>query len=125
MSIPPNTGDYTVKGERIRFEKKVMIYSLLPHMHYRGRSMKATAFYPNGTSEVLLSIPNYSFNWQRVYQLEEPKIFPAGTVLEPEAVYDNSKKNPFNPDPNATVHYGLQSQDEMLVLDATYVEVED
>ena len=45
--------------------------------------------------------------------LATPKRIPAGTTLRCIAHYDNSAANPANPDPNATVHTGKQSSDEM------------
>ena len=40
---------------------------------------------------------------------------PKGTRMEVTAHWDNSANNPFNPDPEATVHLGPQNTDEMLV----------
>jgi len=125
IRIPPNKSDYLVKGDRIRFSKDVLLYTMCPHMHYRARSFKATALYPDGTSEILLSVPDYSFNWQRVYRLKEPKRLPAGTVIESEAVFDNSKNNPLNPDASQWVSFGFQSFNEMLALFVNYVELDD
>ena len=58
-------------------------------------------------------MPRYDFNWQNRYVLAKPKQIPAGTTLHCIAHYDNSAANPANPDPNATVHTGKQSSDEM------------
>jgi hypothetical protein len=49
------------------------VTSLTPHMHVRGKDMTYTAFYPDGTSEVLLRVPKYDFNWQITYDLAKPK----------------------------------------------------
>ena len=38
-------------------------------MHYRGKSFKFTARYPDGGEEILLNVPRYDFNWQNVYLL--------------------------------------------------------
>ena len=46
-----------------------ILTSLTPHMHVRGKDMTYTAFYPDGTSEVLLSVPHHDFNWQITYEL--------------------------------------------------------
>ena len=40
---------------------------------------------------------------------------PAGTKLIFTAVYDNSAKNPFNPDPSRRVGWGNQTWDEMMI----------
>jgi hypothetical protein len=63
----------------------------------------------------LLSVPHYDFNWQLVYELPGGKIVPAETRMECIARYDNSPNNRFNPDPAATVHWGDQTWDEMMV----------
>ena len=39
----------------------------------------------------------------------------AGTVLEAVATFDNSKKNPHNPDPDSAVTWGEQTWAEMMV----------
>jgi peroxiredoxin len=95
-------------------DQDIVLYRLTPHMHFRGRAMRYEAQYPDGTSEVLLSVPHYNFNWQRQYVLAQPKRIPAGTRLVVDAVFDNSSQNPANPDPGETVEFGEQSWDEML-----------
>jgi hypothetical protein len=79
----------------------------------RGKSFRYVADYPDGTTEVLLDVPAYDFNWQHRYELAEPKRLPAGTTIRAIAVYDNSADNPANPDPSAEVRTGPQSWDEM------------
>jgi len=62
----------------------------------------------------VLEVPNYDFNWQRVYMLKEPLRVPKGTTVEYIGTYDNSAKNRFNPDPTKTVHWGEKTTDEMM-----------
>ena len=50
----------------------------MPHMHLRGKDFLYTATYPDGRSEVLLSVPAYDFGWQSIYILSEPKAMPEG-----------------------------------------------
>jgi hypothetical protein len=83
------------------------------HMHLRGKSAKILFHYPDGHSEVALDIPNYDFNWQRVYYLAEPKSLPGGSKIEFIGVWDNSAANPRNPDPTVDAMYGGRSSDEM------------
>jgi hypothetical protein len=40
---------------------------------------------------------------------------PKGSTLLIKAHYDNSTDNPFNPDPTATVRWGDQTWEEMLI----------
>ena len=68
------------------------MYSIQPHMHLRGKSMKYTAVYPDGREEVLLNVPHYDFNWQIVYEFAKPVTLPAGTTVRVEAAWDNSTR---------------------------------
>ena len=73
-----------------------------------------TVTYPDGASEVLLSVPAYDFGWQEEYQLTEPKRLPKGTRIDCLAHFDNSTDNPANPDPTKTVRFGMQTDNEMM-----------
>ena len=92
--------------------------AFLAHMHYRGKRVRWTAQYPDGTEEALFSLPNFNFNWQLFYDLAEPRFIPAGTTFLVEGAWDNSPMNPNNPDPNATVGWSnMDSAQEMFAAD--------
>jgi hypothetical protein len=110
--IPPNAKEHKLEGEQL-IERDAYLYSMMPHMHYRGKYMNYSAVYPDGSSEILLSVPHYEFNWQFVYNLEEPLFLPAGTRLVAKGAMDNSARNRANPDPSKPVHFGLQTKHEM------------
>jgi peroxiredoxin len=112
LCIPPRVADHRVE-QTWRINRPVLLLSLFPHMHLRGKAFRYDVTYPDGSDEVLLDVPRYDFNWQHRYDLAEPKRLPAGSRLRCTAVYDNSADNPANPDPDATVRAGLQSWDEM------------
>lgn len=112
LAIPPGEQHYAVTGS-YTFPTPALLTGLQPHMHYRGKFMRFTAFYPDGTSEILLSVPRYRFSWQRIYDLKQPKLLPAGTRVVLDGIYDNSQQNPYNPDSTQTVLYGPQSGAEM------------
>jgi len=78
----------------------------------RGKDMTYRLVYPDGTSETVLSVPHYDFNWQLGYDLSIP--VPKGTKLHVDAHYDNSVNNKFNPNPNRTVYYGQMTWEEMM-----------
>ncbi|MGH8523939.1 MAG: hypothetical protein ACREXY_06885, partial [Gammaproteobacteria bacterium] len=44
-----------------------------------------------------------------------PKALPKGTRITVEAGFDNSDRNPLNPDPSKEIRWGLKDYDEMLV----------
>jgi len=119
LNILPGETDHKMNGSHV-FQDDIMLYALRPHMHYRGKSFKFTAVYPNGSREVLLNEPNYNFAWQPTYRLTEPKLLPAGTRIITDGVYDNSKFNLGNPDPTAIAKGGPQSWDEMFIGYVTY-----
>jgi hypothetical protein len=122
--IPPHVKEYPLEGVQ-EFERDALLYGLMPHMHYRGKHMKYIAEYPDGTSEILLSVPKYDFNWQFNYQLEEPVFIPAGTRLIARGAMDNSERNPYNPNPNMPVRFGLQTMHEMFFGFTTYRYLDD
>jgi hypothetical protein len=114
FEIPAGAPDHEDAAERT-LRRDIVVYRLTPHMHYRGRRMAIEARYPDGTRELLLSVPDYRFNWQRQYVLAEPKRLPAGTRIVATAGFDNSARNPANPDPSVPVRWGEQSFEEMLI----------
>ena len=71
------------------------------------------AQYPDGSSETLLNIARYNYDWQIEYKLVVPKFVPAGTKVVVSGKFDNSLQNPANPDPEREVPWGQQSWDEM------------
>jgi sugar lactone lactonase YvrE len=114
FKVPPGAPAHPVSASRV-LDRDAIGLALFVHMHLRGRDMTFRAVRPDGTSETLLMVPNYSFDWQMPYRWEPGKVrFPKGTRLECLAHYDNSTFNPYNPDPRATVKDGQQTTDEML-----------
>ena len=99
FKIPPNVSNHRVDAA-IEFTEEVTLLSLTPHMHLRGKSFEYRAIYPTGESEILARVPEYDFNWQITYKLEQPIPIPKGTRIEATALFDNSPNNPANPDPS-------------------------
>jgi len=110
--IPPYDPNFVQTAEVV-LKRDVNLHTFLPHMHFRGKSMKATAFYPDGSSEELIDVPVYDYAWQLSYTWKEPKFLPKGTRLFVEGAFDNSAENPMNPDPSRLVPWGQMSEDEM------------
>jgi hypothetical protein len=121
--IPPYAADHEMQ-QTITIPKDAYIYSMLPHMHFRGKRMRFYAEYPDGRKEELLNIAHYNYNWQLDYQLKEPKLVPAGTKIRAVGAFDNSKQNKANPDPSRQVPWGQQSWDEMFFGSVTYKYVD-
>ena len=111
--IPPGADDFRVEA-RGSLPNDALLLSFLPHMHLRGKTFEYNILRPGEKPETLLRV-NWDFFWQMSYRLAEPLPLKAGTELQAVAWYDNSRNNPHNPDPDAAVHWGDQTYDEMMV----------
>ncbi|MBX9789651.1 MAG: redoxin domain-containing protein [Pirellulales bacterium] len=111
-------GDPHARGEynfAIAEHRHARLVGLYPHMHVRGKSFRFENVLPDGSRETLLSVPRYDFNWQTMYWFKEPIELPIGSTLRGVARWDNSRHNPDNPDPEAEVRYGWQTNEEMMI----------
>jgi thiol-disulfide isomerase/thioredoxin len=114
IQIPPNDPNYkSVATFIVPVDAKII--SFMPHMHVRGKAAKYELIDAEGKSQVLLDVPRYDFNWQLSYVPKKEINVTKGSKLRYTAWYDNSKNNPANPNPNATVFFGPQTFDEMML----------
>jgi thiol-disulfide isomerase/thioredoxin len=111
FSIPPGADNHKVEAQ-IRVPTDVQILSYLPHMHVRAKAARYE-LEAGGKTTTLLDVPKYDFNWQLNYVLKTPLDVRAGDTVHFDVWYDNSDKNPANPDPTKTVRWGSQTFDEM------------
>jgi peroxiredoxin len=114
FTIPAKKADHKVVAE-YKFKNDFCMTTMFPHMHLRGKSFEYKLFTPDGKEEILLNVPHYDFNWQQGYDLVTPKVIPKKSKLVCTAVFDNSEKNPFNPDPTKVVKWGDQTWEEMMI----------
>lgn len=114
LSIPPRAAHHEVTARHV-FREDGWLLSFCPHAHLRGKAWRYTLVAPGGERKVVLDIPRYDFDWQVRYTLLAPIFAPKGAVLEAVAWYDNSARNPSNPDPEARVEFGEQTTDEMMI----------
>ncbi len=114
MDIPAGERNYR-RTARYKLPRPVTMVGVVPHMHLLGKSMKVTAALPSGKKVTLIDVARWDYNWQDEYYYEKPFKLPADTVLEVEAIYDNSEDNPSNPSsPPQRVTWGDETTDEML-----------
>jgi peroxiredoxin len=114
LAIPPRDPNFQVIASQ-PVPSEATILAFFPHMHLRGKAFRYEAILPDGTEHILLDVPRYDFNWQLSYRLANPVTLPAGSTIRAIAHYDNSEDNPANPDPNKTVRWGPQTDDEMMI----------
>ena len=116
FEIKPNDPNHVVRVRLKRIPKNGTLLSISPHMHFRGKSFTAKLKKKSdGNSEILLSVPEYDFNWQHIYQLNKPLPLSDVRSITAEIVFDNSSQNPFNPDPSKYVMWGDQTWEEMAI----------
>ena len=113
LHIPAGDPNYRVDSE-LTINQPMTLWSLLPHTHVRGKRWEYTVTYPDGRSDIVLSVPHYDFNWQTDYIFKQPLKLPAGSKLHATAWYDNSPANKSNPDPKKDVWWGDQTWEEMM-----------
>jgi len=114
FTIPPGAAEYPVSGTAV-LGVDCELLDAYPHMHLRGQSMTLSAVFASGRREELVRVPRYDFNWQLVYEFSRTIALPKGTALRADATFDNSPRNRFNPDPAASVRWGDQTWQEMMV----------
>lgn len=120
IAIPPNSDNHPETAS-LGVPNDMRVLSLMPHMHLRGKAFRYDLVFPDGRRQTLLDVPRYDFNWQLEYRLAEPLDVPQGSRFELTGWYDNSDRNPANPDSNITVHWGPQTDDEMMLGYVEYV----
>lgn len=113
FEIPPGAAAHTVTSNLSGFPSGGKLLGFGPHMHLRGKSFTFVGHRHNGELQTLLNVPNYDFNWQHLYRLAEPIELDAFAKIECKATFDNSRENPWNPDPGIAVRWGDQSWEEM------------
>lgn len=119
IEIPPNDGAHK-EIAYFDFPKDAILHTAVAHAHYRGTYSKLELRYPDGRQETILNVPFYDFNWQRMYEFAEPIKIPAGSKVIATYIYDNSKRNPANPNPNEKIVWGDQSFEEMFYTSLRY-----
>ncbi len=103
-----------------KFNHDIILHTAVVHAHYRGTYSKLEVLSPDGKRETILNVPFYDFNWQRMYEFAKPITIKAGSKVIATYIYDNSKRNPANPDPSKEIVWGDQSFEEMFYTSLRY-----
>lgn len=120
LNIPPGAQNHKEEAQ-LSVPADAKILAFMPHMHVRATACRYDLVTPDGTRETLLDVPRYDFNWQLTYRRATPLPVSKGSRIEFTGWYDNSTKNPYNPDATKTVRFGPQTYDEMLLGYIEYV----
>jgi len=106
-------------GSDLHLQDGFVISSVLLHMHRLGQRGRVVLVRASGKREVLLSISDWEFNWQRDYRLAVPVRFRNGDQLSIRCEHDNTRanqplRNGRRPAPR-TRTWGENSSDEMCI----------
>jgi hypothetical protein len=116
LDMAPGDSRYVAKAS-LTLPRDVQLAGLTPHAHYLCKDMKVTATLPDGSTQPLIWIKDWDFNWQNAYRYKTPLELPKGTRIDMEYTYDNSENNPHNPaHPPVRIHWGEQTRDEMALV---------
>lgn len=119
LVIPANT--VKTFNSRFTMPADVTLLNVGPHMHLIGKSIKAWGVTPQNDTIKLINIPNWDFHWQGSYAFRKLQKIPRGTVLQGEALYDNTTANPNQPSsPPREVRVGESTLDEMMLVYFAY-----
>jgi tetratricopeptide (TPR) repeat protein len=113
LDIPAGAPDFEV-SDSFRLPMDMDVLAVYPHAHYLGKLLEGYATLPDGKRRWLIRIPDWDLNWQGVFRYEKPVFLPAGSIVSMRYHYDNSSRNPRNPNvPPKRVKGGNQATDEM------------
>jgi mono/diheme cytochrome c family protein len=115
LLIPAGVANHEVTGA-FTIAEDSHLTAVVPHMHWLGKDFLLKATRPDGSTFTLIRIDDWNFNWQGTYDFEQPIAVPKGTRIDMLAHFDNSAKNPANPNsPPKDVTWGEQTTDEMCI----------
>ena len=115
LYIPPN--QLKTFNNTYSIPVNLSVFTVGPHMHLIGKSIKAMGVTPTKDTIKFVDIPAWDFHWQRAYTFRSILKVPGGTNLYGTASYDNTTANPFNPNnPPQAVSLGEGTNDEMFLV---------
>lgn len=76
-----------------RTDAPITVVGLGPHMHILGTRIRLDVVRADASSECVIDIPEWDFNWQQGYVLAEPLVVQPGDAFRLTCVYDNSAAN--------------------------------
>lgn len=112
ISIPAYHDNYLIES-KYKVKEDIKLIDISPHMHFRGKSSSVFVINPKGKNKEIFRLYSYNFNFQNIYTLKNPLLIRKGSVLLCKNWFDNSAKNPVNPDPSVDVSSGFYTKDEM------------
>ncbi|MBN8616241.1 MAG: hypothetical protein J0L92_36965, partial [Deltaproteobacteria bacterium] len=85
------------------------VFGVYPHMHTLGRALHAEVRHADGSTECLLDVPRWDFDWQLFYLRERPLTIREDDTLVLRCDYDTTSRD-------ETVRWGEGTADEMCLV---------
>ncbi|BDI28282.1 hypothetical protein CCAX7_003330 [Capsulimonas corticalis] len=89
LRLPPNVTDIHVGGQS-PVTSNISVLSILPYMRRRGAAITMGVLTSEQKQSVLLSIPQWDFDWIGEYRFRQPVRILAGSMLTMEAIFNNA-----------------------------------
>ena len=113
LQIPAGNPRYEIEAGSF-VHQPMRLLAIHPHMHMLGREMKVWARGKGESITPLIHIDDWDFHWQGFYWFRTPVALPVASWIELTAAWDNSDRNPRNPNkPPRDVSWGERTVDEM------------
>lgn len=113
LDIPPGASAHRVI-DHYTLPTDVTVLAVQPHAHSLASKLQGYATRPDGSVTPLIRISRWDPRWQDVYRYAAPVALPRGTTVTVEYVFDNSNRNPRNPNnPPQRVLFGQAASSEM------------
>jgi hypothetical protein len=113
LSIPAGNPRYEIEASSF-VHQPMRLIAIHPHMHMLGREMKVWAEMKDKAVTPLIHIDDWDFHWQGFYWFRTPVALPVASWISLTAAWDNSERNPRNPNkPPRNVYWGERTVDEM------------
>lgn len=125
FEIRPGQSSYIVSSFA-KFAKRSLLKTITIHTHYRGIAARIRLKTPSGREKIVASLPFMQMKTDRRLNLLRGGLeIEAGSTIITEVEYDNSERNPSNPDPEATVKLGGRIvEDDMYYPRYIYIELD-
>lgn len=91
------------------FVTQLDLYGVFPHMHERGKKLRAKLDYASGGEQCIADVQHWDFEWQLYYFHQQPLVVAKDDVLEVTCTYDTS-------DATSPVLPGWGTHNEMCLL---------
>ena len=115
IHIPPHATNHKIES-LFELTETIQLVEVHTHMHLRG---KASSILIKETDKEqwkrIFGLNPFYIKFERFYQFSKPLTLKKGSRLNCQMWYDNSSKNPLNPDPTQTVKNGLLLSQEMSI----------